>query len=225
MPALQVGGNLAGAALNAYSRRPIVVQQPQQQPSAPPPITVTRGRGRGRGRPTRRSRGTGRSGPEPPVGGAGSGMLVVQDTEMFVPQANKLVTIQFNPSSSEVPRLQRIEDMYERFRILYINIKFVPATSSYTTGSLYCGLNPGPANTAVKTSADIVKMRPSRCVAVWQPATIGVGQTIDSQRYMHCGDLTRDGIAFSFYYYFGNAEASGHFQVSYKVEFAYPKVF
>lgn len=149
----------------------------------------------------------------------------MKDTESFQPVANTLTTLLFNPSAPDLPRLSKIEDMYERYRIIGITVKFVPATATTTTGSLYFAISPGPKNDSVKAASDIIKMRPSRCVAVWQSASISVGQTIDSQRYMHCGRGDTDGIAFTMYYHFGNTVASGNFQVTYNVEFAYPKVF
>lgn len=199
----------------------VVYQQPQWQPQPQQPRRGGNGGAprRGRGGRGRRGRGQG------PISTAGGGSVLVRDTEMFAPVANKLTVVVFNPGPAELPRLKQHEVMYQRYRINSVTIKFCPATATTDTGSVYMAIMPGKESADVKTRDDILKMRPSRCVAVWQPATISVGQTIDSSRFMMCGDVTHDGVAFCLYYFFGNATVSGHFQVSYNIEFAYPKVF
>lgn len=149
----------------------------------------------------------------------------MQDTEMFsLEKAATMETYSFNPAAA-LPRLGQFEKMYERYRIIFMTIKFVPATATTDSGSVTFGICPGKVNTAVKTANDILKLRPSRCVAVWQGATISLGQTIDSQRFLHCGEIDNDGVAFTLYVWWGGTTVTGHFQVSYKVELAYPKVF
>jgi len=150
---------------------------------------------------------------------------MVTDTEMFSPSPNALKVVEFNPGHAMLPRLTQYENMYSRYRILSLTIKFIPACATTTTGSLYMGIAPGSIMEQVKNPDTILKLRPSRCCAVWQTTSISVGENIDSQRFMHTGTKDNDSVAFALYYHFGNVEASGHFQVAYKIEFAYPKVF
>nr|QQP18789.1 hypothetical protein 2 [Soybean thrips tombus-like virus 4] len=234
-PALQVGGAVAGQIYRDYMSRPVIVQQPPQTYQQPQVVYVQpQQQSAGRSRPRRgrgRGRGQGRARvprPTAPIGTQGSGVVTVVDTEMFAPigfVTGVINVMQFNPGHSKLPRLNRQAGMYERYRVVYVTVKFVPAVATTTTGSLYFSICPGPSQTAVKTADDILKLRPSRCVAVWQSATINMGQAIDTQRYMVCGDTSVDGTAFTLYYQYGNTAAGGHFQVSYKIEFAYPKVF
>lgn len=197
----------------SFEPQPVVNQQTRRGRSR-------RGRGRGRG---------GRGGNNrsiPPSLGSGGGLVVVQDVEYFkLTDINKIYVAEFNPSSAGLTRLKQFESMYERYRIVFFNFTFKPATSTYTSGSMTFGISPGPANGSVKDADTILKVRPSRMIPIYGKASVSLGQTIDSQRYMHCGDKTADGVAFTFYAYTDASAVYGAFQVSYKVEFAYPRPF
>lgn len=202
-------------------------QQVQQVEGYSYPPPAVRGGVRGRGG-ARRARGGRRRGGGRGRGGnsvvTGSGNITVVDTEYFAPESNKLVALVFNPSNDKLPRLNKFETMYTRYKINSVNIKFCPATSAMTAGSLYFGVLPGPANAQVTSPDTIIKIRPSRVTSVWQGASIGVGGSIDTARTMVCGDASVDGVAFTLYYHFG-AATSGQFQISYNITFSYPKPF
>lgn len=160
-----------------------------------------------------------------PITTMGGSVVTLRDTEMFgVGATSKTPTaLTFNPANDSVPRLKATSGTYQRFRIRYVNIAYVTASSAATAGSVTFGVAPGPAIDKVKTGADVLKLRPAQMVPVWKNATINLGNQIDSSRYMFVGDVTRDGVAFTLYYIHTCATADpGYFKISYEVELAYP---
>lgn len=229
----QFGSNLLGAALNAYSRRPVVIQPQQQRPQQSLPAQPvyfqqaanSRGRGRGRGRRGRGARARQFSPRAGPISTPGGGTITVVDSETLTYNSKKITVLTFNPASTALPRLSQYEKMYARYRILYMDIKYVPTTSAATTGSITFCVIPGPVNNTITTQDAILKCRPMRSVAIWQGATLPVSQTIDSQKFLYCGGSTEDGVAFVLYVWGDADPALGYFNISYKVQFAYPKPF
>lgn len=86
------------------------------------------------------------------------------------------------------------------------------------------GISPGPKLAAVKTSDDILKLKPSFYVPAWRNESLSLGRLIDSQRFMHVGKDDEDGISFTLYVA-SSANDLGKIQVSYSVQFAYPVPF
>lgn len=178
------------------------------------------GRGRGRGRPQ-----AVRTGGQPASGiSTRSGATVVfQDTEILGAPTGTLQAFQFNPSAPGLVRLEQQEKMYGRYRIKYFNISFKSGSATNVAGNVALGILVGVKNDAVKTQADVLKLKPSFYVPAWKNETMTVGGLIDSQRYMMCGDTTNDGVSFTLYVY--GTKDVGMIQVSYRVEFAYPHPF
>lgn len=159
-----------------------------------------------------------------PVTTMGGTVITLRDTEMFGvgAKADTPNVLTFNPHNDSLPRMKATASTYQRFRIKYVNIAYVTASSAATDGSIAFGVAPGPA-LSVPKRGDILKLRPAQMVPVWKSATINLGNQIDSSRYMFVGDTTRDGVAFTLYHAHSCATADpGYFKVSYEIELAYP---
>lgn len=194
------------------------------------PVARGRARGRGRGRGSRRGRGRGRPQVSSRPGSLSSGIstasgstIVIKDTEILGSPTGSLQVFTFNPGPQELVRLKQFESMYNRYRIKYINIAFKSGSSISTSGNVAFGINVGTKLDGVKDQATIMKLRPFVYIPVWKSETLNVGTQIDSQKYMYCGLEDNDSVAFTLYV-FGTKD-SGMLQVSYEIEFAYPKPF
>ncbi|APG76336.1 hypothetical protein 4 [Hubei tombus-like virus 18] len=235
VPGLQVGGYLANSAIRSYLGRPqtIVYQQPdplasQMANMSIQPAQQSRARGgrrRGRGGRGRGGRGRGR-GALPLIAPPGSGAIVAEDTEIIVVKtADKpaVVALVFNPAVTETPRLLRYEEMFERYRVVYFRINYKGACSANQRGNIQFAITP-EAKSANVTVDKIAQLKPYRSVACWQTGSIKVDQRVGETRYLECGGSQP---AFTFYYVASGEEGQvvGNFHVSYKIQFAYPKVF
>lgn len=238
--AAAVGGAAANRAVNAALNRAErwwSGGQPNyynfaDMSAALPPVNMGRGggrRGRGRGRGGR-GRGRGRGGRAPRSGQPNAGIsspqgseIVIRDTEVIGQTTGALQIFQFNPSIDELPRLAAYEKMYQRYKIQYMNVAYISGSATNVTGNVALGIAPGPKRSDIKTSGDIMKLRPSFYVPAWKNDSISVGRLIDSSRFMFCGNNTEDGVSFTLYV-FGTKDI-GMIQVSYGVRFAYPHPF
>lgn len=194
-----------------------------------------RGRNRGRGRGGGRGRGRGR-GRRPQVGSNPGGqpssgistrsgsVEFVRDTEILTSVTSTIKTFAFNPSPDELVRLKSREKMFTRYRFRFINIAYKSGSGTNVTGNVAMGIAPGVVNNAVKTMDDILKLRPSFYVPAWKNDSMSVSGLIDSQRFMMCGTNDNDGVSFTLYV-MASAADLGMVQVSYGVEFAYPRPF
>lgn len=135
----------------------------------------------------------------------------------------KLQTYNFNPSTSEMLRLAQFEKMYERYRILRMNITYKSGSSTNTAGNVAMGIVSGTKSDKVATQTDIMKLRPNVYVPIWKNASISVPPSIDASRFMHCGLENDTSVAFSLYVM--GTLGGGIVQVSYSVQFAYPRPF
>lgn len=178
-----------------------------------------------RGRGGRRKRGGRTQGSQPRAGvsTSGSSSIVVRDTEVFTLVEAKLMVLAFNPSADVLPRLHAHEKMYTRYRIKYMNIAYKSGSGTSTVGNVSVAVQVGPKNTQV-TTANILSLKPSFFVPAWKNDALTLGKDIDSSRYMICGDTTSDGVSFCLYVS-PSAANLGVIQVSYEVEFAFPRPF
>lgn len=219
--------------INVVTRRGRPVTQTSTRPA---PVVVEevvrpprrRRGGRGRGRPMQRAQAVQR-----PRGGGSH--VIFQDTEVLgTPTKTGLYTLEFNPGSCkntpsgantlEATRLNYEAAKYNRFRIRYVNIAYKGTTSTYTTGQATLGIMAGPSDSSVKTASDIQKLRPLWVGPVWKNGSISVGQDIQSQlSYLtsKAGDF--DGVPFTIYFQQSNDSACGVLEISYLVEFSFPK--
>lgn len=152
----------------------------------------------------------------------GGSKIVVRDTEIISGLVKGLTTHEFNPSGG-LPRLQKYEEMYGRYRIRYMNIAYKAGVGMAVEGNVGMGVLVGPKRAAV-TADKVSALRPYVFTPAWKSATISLGNDIDPAKWMVCGDGTVDGVAFTLYI---NASAAslGVLQVSYEVEFDQPQPF
>lgn len=195
-----------------------------QSVAAALPVTPV-ARGRARGRRGRRGRGYSRPGGQPSSGitSPSGSMIVIRDTEVIGALTGKLQVYTFNPACDGTPRLKAFESMYQRYRFKFVNISFKSGSATNVAGNIAMGIAPGTTIKEVVDQSTIMKLKPSFYSPIWKNETINVGKNIDSQKYMYCGDASADGVSFTLYVY-GTA-GGGMIQVSYEVEFAYPKPF
>lgn len=212
-----------------------------------------RNSGRGRGRGARRNAGNApninRLATQMgslSMSGAGGAMVTIQDTEvvnLFAADAS-VVIFQFNPDGAvatidgttgaitTAPKMARLKAhaaMYTRYRFLYVRIVYRPAVGSTEAGIVCFGIIPGKPVVVSKASpvkdADaIMKMAPRHIGPVWRGGQVVVGRGIDSQRFMMCDLEADDSVSFTMYAY-ATKKDSGYFEISYKVQFAYPRNF
>ncbi|APG76429.1 hypothetical protein 2 [Sanxia tombus-like virus 6] len=194
-------------------RRQAPVYAPQPGPSQAAP--------RGRGR-RRRPRGTGA--PSRPLATTKEGSnLVVRDTEIISLGAkNTLFTMQFKPSETTLPRLDKEGGAFNRYRIQYVNIAYISTSSAATAGSVSYGVLQGPTNANIATLNAIVKLRPMESHAVWKNSSLSLGSDIMSAKYLSTAATGEDAVAFTVYAW-NTADSPGYLQFSYRVEFAFPK--
>lgn len=188
------------------------------------PVTPV-ARGRGARRRLRRGRGAGRPGGQPPSGisSPSGSSIVIRDTEVIGALNGKLQVFSFNPGVDATPRLKQFEAMYQRYRFKFVNISFKSGSATNVSGNIAMGIAPGPPISAVKDQDTIMKLKPAFYCPIWKNDTINVGRNIDSQKFMYCGDTSADGVSFTLYVM--GLTGGGMIQVSYEVEFAYPKPF
>lgn len=161
--------------------------------------------------------------PAANMGAAGSGRIIVTDSELIdIPET--LLTLPLNPASDSLLRLSRYETMYERFRYIKLVVTFEPTSGMATEGSVAFSLLTGPAQAVVKDRATILKCQPARVTPAWKRATIVAGVNLDSQRFLHCGEAGDGGVAATIYC-LATAKSLGFLRVSYTVEFAFPRPF
>lgn len=225
-PAANLAAGVVNAGLNAYARRPVIYNTQPVMPPPPPqgqllPVRVYRGRGRGRGtsRRGRRARGRGRvGGVDRPIGTQGAGTITIQDTEILNIVGGKVEVFEFNPSATGLVRLERFETMYERYQVIYCEVKWVPTCPMTQTGFISYGIS--PSKLATVTDADAIsKLKPSRATSPFQSGRISMNTTIDSHKFMHCGSDT------AFVLYVRGDAGVGHFDIRYKIEFSFPRPF
>lgn len=200
-----------------------------QPPPLPPPTVQPRRRapirGRGRGRaPPPRPRAPRRaqfSRPPATLGSGGMTSVRCRDTEVFA-SADTFTAIEFYPHNAHLPRLKAEASKFTRYRINSVQISWVPACASTTTGDCRFGVVVGAAD-ATFTSDGILAMRPMKVVAVWQPATITLkGAYVMLQNHLLVGKAgDNDSVAFTLYV--DTAKKGGNWTVSYDVTFSYPK--
>lgn len=181
-------------------------------------------RGTSRGRARGRGRGRGRGGRQglPERGNPttrGGSRIIVQDAELFNVEGG-FKTYSFNPAHANLPRLKAEASKYTRYKISFMNIAYISASSTATSGAVKFGIAPGTANANI-TDGNIMSLRPAEMVPVWKNATINVAGNIDSSRYMFVGDTSVDGVSFTLYV--SGAKDVGAIKVSYRVELAFPK--
>lgn len=195
-------------------------------PSFPSNAQVARGRARrGRGRGRGKGRGQGRQGNQPAQGAAArsGASITVRDTETFTIKKGT-TAYQFNPSPDDLVRLKAFEKMYDRFRVSYVNVSFKSTSGTAVAGSVAIGVAAGPRIAEVKDRDSVMKLRPMFVVPAWKSDTLSLGKQVDSQKWMYCGDTTRDGVSFTLYVD-STDDSLGVVQVSYLVEFDFPKPF
>lgn len=117
--------------------------------------------------------------------------------------------------------------MYTRYRIHSFNISYKPTCAMTESSQFMMGIMVGPKKTI--KDGDIMKMRPCRAIPAWKTASMQLGRSIDSQRFMYCWDsasttATEDEVAATLYYKAATAD-KGYIQVTYDIEFAYPRPF
>lgn len=137
---------------------------------------------------------------------------------MFTVEAG-LKSYQFNPANEKLIRLKAEMGKYTRYKINYMNIAYISASSTATSGSIKFGVAPGTKLNM--TDAQLMQLRPAEMLPVWKNGSITLNSTIDTSRFMYCGDETRDGVSFTLYVSTPAADV-GAIKVSYRVEFAYP---
>lgn len=189
----------------------------------PPQAIRSRGRGRGRGRGRNRPQ-AGMTGGQPSSGiTQSSSNLVIRDTEILGTTTGSLQTFSFNPGVEGTPRLKSFERMYGRYRFNYVNIAYKSGSATNVAGNIAVGVLPGMINTTIKTQDDILRLKPSFYVPIWKNEQLSLNKFIDSQRFMLSGSNDNDGISFTLYVL--GTQSGGMIQVSYQVEFAYPRPF
>lgn len=150
-------------------------------------------------------------------------MLTITDSEFLLALDGKLQTYQFNPANDSMPRLAQFSKMYERYRILRMNIAYKSGSSTNTAGNIAFGVLTGTKQATITGQDTIMKLRPNVYVPIWKNASLTVPPSIDSSRYMHCDGLDDTSIAFTLYV--NGTAKGGMIQVSYSVQFAYPRPF
>lgn len=226
--AAAAGGAAANVAVNRMSSW-LAGAGPSRQPAydmgqmrAALPSNAPKARGRAR---RGRGRGKGRQGGQPRQGinTRGGSDIVVRDTEVLGSVQKGVTSYQFNPAPDGLVRLKAHENMYNRYRIKYMNIAYKSGSGTATTGNVWVGVCGGPVNKAI-TAGNVSKLRPSFFVPAWKNESLTLGKDIDSQRWMRCGNDSDDGVSFTLYV--ESAEVGlGVIQVSYEVEFQQPKPF
>lgn len=129
-------------------------------------------------------------------------------------------TYQFNPANDKLPRLKAEAGKYARYKISYMNIAYISASSTNTTGAIKFGVAPGTVLANIDASS-ILKLRPAEMLPVWKNGSITLGNTIDTSRFMYCDDTSRDGVSFTLYVNCATPDV-GAIKISYRVELAYP---
>lgn len=187
------------------------------------PVTpVARGRGRGRrGRARRGMRPGGQ--PSSGISSPSGANLVIRDTEILGTLSGQLQVFQFNPAVEQMPRLKQYENMFQRYRYKFVNIAYKSGSATNVAGNIAMGIAPGPRLTTVTDQSTIMKLKPAFYCPIWKNETLNVGKNIDSQKFMFCGNDSADGVSFTLYVL--GLKDGGMIQVSYEVEFAFPKPF
>lgn len=196
-------------------------RQPRNPTTPSNPQRGRGGRGRGRGR------GQGRQGlptRQVAIAGRSGGSNIVRDTEILGNTTKTLGVYMFNPSPDALVRLKQFEKMYSRFRIKYVNISYKPLCGTTEDSSVAVGVLVGKQQAGVVDIASIQKCKPSFTIPSWKAESLSVGNQIDSQRYLYCGETDDNGVSFTLYV-MATAANKGCIQVSYEVEFAYPRPF
>nr|QTJ63635.1 hypothetical protein [Hymenopteran tombus-related virus] len=188
-------------------------------PSNTQVVRGSRGRGRGRGRGGRRRGANSR----PAVTHSGA-KVVVRDTEVIGSVTSGTVSYMMNPSCTEMPRLAAYEKMYSRYKVNYFNISFKSTSGTAISGSVTVGVEIGTKDDNIKDAKAIQKLRPMFVVPAWKSDTIALGSEFTISRALVCGDKSNDGVAFTLYVSSTHADL-GIIQVSYEVEFSFPRPF
>lgn len=116
---------------------------------------------------------------------------------------------------------------YNRFRLRYVNVAFKSTSSTMSAGSFALGILSGPTEKSVTSQSDILKLRPFSTGAIWKSTSISVGPNVQSQPYYKTNSAgDDDGAPFTLYFYASgdNADKAGVIEVSYLVEFSFPKI-
>lgn len=183
----------------------------------------------------RRRQGRGRGGGLGQQMQGGTTMAVFQDSEVLGgPSKGQLYALEFTPggvkssptnkTALEATRLNYEAAKYSRFKIRYVNISFKATSPTTAKGNVSLGILAGPVNAAIKTSADILKLRPYRCTPSWKTVSISVGREIQSQlSYLTNKPGDADGVPFTIYIQSdSDSDPAGVLELSYLVEFSFP---
>lgn len=163
----------------------------------------------------------------------GGAHVLAQDTEnMGVLPTGKALYIQFSPGQVNdgqatpvltAPRLNAEAAKYNKFRIRYVNISYKAISSTYAKGSVAIGIMAGKKDKAIKDASTILKLRPARVEPCWRSTSISVGASIQSQMlYLTNTVDDDDAVPFTIYLY-SDADTPGYIEISYAVEFSFPK--
>lgn len=141
---------------------------------------------------------------------------------------NGFITHHFNPSPSELVRLDTETRRFRRYRINSMMIKWEPLCSTTTDGSVRFGISVGSVQDAINAS-NITTLTPSASTPVWKAASIKVGTSVMMQPHLFCGGTDLDSVAFTLYIGYpklptGTLSKYGQFKVTYDVTLTYPTV-
>lgn len=157
------------------------------------------------------------------MGAAGSGRIIVTDAEVVDLGDTKFI-VELSPGNKLLPRLDRYSEMYERYRILRLQIEYMPLSGYATTGNITATIQPGVLQSTIKDKASACKCQPLLALPAWKAGRLVAGPSLDAQRFLHCDRATEDGVAATIYC-FPSAKDLGQLRIHYTVEFAFPRPF